>query len=146
MATYFRWFAKGPDLKAIKGKRLQVFASPMTACWIFDMTDQWKPSSGISRDRVLVGITFSEQGNALIKDQSRWIRFPGSAFLGEAQHPMAVIVKSNEPGAYGIGHALLGELNSCIRDTRLADVREIAKALGKGTSQVQDRMRFQRWD
>jgi hypothetical protein len=57
-----------------------------------------------------------------------------------------VIVKSNEPGAYGIGHALLSLLSACIRDTRLADAREVAKALGKGTPQVQDRMRLQRWD
>jgi hypothetical protein len=57
-----------------------------------------------------------------------------------------VIVKSNEPGAYGIGHALLGDLNGRIRETRLADLREVAKALGKGTAQAQDRMRLQRWD
>jgi len=145
MTTYFRWFARGPDLQAIKHKRLQVFASPRTACWVFDMADRWKPSSGVSRDRVLVAIVFNEKGVALIRDQSKWIRFPGSAFLGDAQHPNAVIVKSNEPGAYGIGHALLGELNACIRDTRLADVREVAKSLGKSTTQVQDRMRLQRW-
>jgi hypothetical protein len=33
----------------------------------------------------------------MIRDQSRWIRFPGSAFRGEAQHPDGVIVKTNEP-------------------------------------------------
>ena len=66
MATYFRWFARGPDLQAIKEKRLQVLASPRIACWIFDIADRWKPSPGVSGSRVLVAIVFDEIGEALI--------------------------------------------------------------------------------
>jgi len=56
-----------------------------------------------------------------------------------------VIVKTNEPGAYGIGRNVLRDLNGCIQDTRLANLREMAKALGKPTAHVQPRMRLQKW-
>jgi hypothetical protein len=55
-------------------------------------------------------------------------------------------VKSNEPGAYGIGAAVLKELNGCIKETRLADLKEMAKALGKPTAHAQQRMRLQKWE
>jgi hypothetical protein len=84
MSTYFRWIAPGPDLAQAKIKVLQVSASPRIAYWIFDMAGQWKPSVGISSDRVLVGITFTDRGQQIIADQTKWIRFPGSAFIGEA--------------------------------------------------------------
>jgi hypothetical protein len=145
MSTYFRWIAPGPDLAQAKIKVLQVSASPRIAYWIFDMGGQWKPSVGISSDRVLVAITFTDRGQQIIADQTKWIRFPGSAFLGEAQHPNGIIVKSNEPGAYGIGAAVLKELNGCIKETRLADLKEMAKALGKPTAHAQQRMRLQKW-
>jgi len=145
MSTYFRWIAPGPDLIRAKAKSLQVSASPRTACWIFDMSGLWKPSSSISSDRVLVAFTFTDLGQQLIVDQSKWIRFPGEAFLGEAQHPNGVIVKSNEPGAYGVGASVLKDLNICIKETRLADLREVAKALGKPTAHAQQRMRMQKW-
>jgi hypothetical protein len=145
MSTYFRWIAPGPDLMQARVKVLQVSASPRTAYWIFDMSDRWKPSAGISGDRVLVAITFTDRGRQIITDQAKWIRFPGAAFHGEAQHPNGIIVKSNEPGAYGIGQAVLRDLNTCIRETRLADLKELAKALGKPTAHAQPRMRLQKW-
>ena len=145
MSTYFRWIAPGPDLAQAKVKILQVSASPRIAYWVFDMAGQWKPSVGVSSDRVLVGITFTDRGQQIITNQTKWIRFPGSAFVGEAQHPNGIIVKSNEPGAYGIGAAVLRELNGCIKETRLADLKEMAKALGKPTAHAQARMRLQKW-
>ena len=145
MSTYFRWIAPGPDLAQAKIKILQVSASPRIAYWVFDMAGQWKPSVGVSSDRVLVGITLTDRGQQIMMDQTKWIRFPGSAFIGEAQHPNGIIVKSNEPGAYGIGAAVLKELNGCIKETRLADLKEMAKALGKPTAHAQPRMRLQKW-
>ena len=145
MSTYFRWIAPGPDLAQARLKVLQVSASPRTAYWIFDLSDQYKPSVGVFTDRVLVGITFTGPGEQMITNQSKWIRFPGAAFQGEAQHPDGVIVKTNEPGAYGIGRNVLRDLNGCIQDTRLANLREMAKALGKPTAHVQPRMRLQKW-
>ena len=145
MSTYFRWIAPGPDLMQAKARILQVSASPRTACWIFDMAGLWKPSGSISSDRVLVAFTFTELGQQIITNQSRWIRFPGEEFIGEAQHPDGIIVKSNEPGAYGVGASALKELNVCIRQVRLADVKEMAKALGKPTAHAQQRMRMQKW-
>lgn len=145
MSTYFRWIAPGPDLLQARIKVLQLSASPRTAYWIFDMSEQWKPSAGVSGDRVLVAITFADRGQQIIADQSKWIRFPGSAFLGEAQHPNGIIVKTNEPGAYGIGQTVLRELNGWIRETRLANLKEVAKALDKPTAHAQQRMRLQKW-
>jgi hypothetical protein len=145
MSTYFRWIAPGPDLMMAKVKVLQVSASPRTACWIFDMAGLWKPSVGISSDRVLVAFTFTDLGQQIITNQSRWVHFPGQGFIGEAKHPDGIIVKSNEPGAYGIGAAILKELNVCIKEARLADLKEMAKALGKPTAHAQLRMRLQKW-
>ena len=145
MSTYFRWIAPGADLAQAKIKILQVSASPRIAYWVFDMAGQWKPSVGVSSDRVLVGITLTDRGQQIMMDQTKWIRFPGSAFIGEAQHPNGIIVKTNEPGAYGIGAAVLKELNGCIKETRLADLKEMAKALGKPTAHAQPRMRLQKW-
>jgi hypothetical protein len=146
MSTYFRWIARGPDLTQARVKVLQVSASPRTAYWIFDMSGAWKPSASISDERALVAITFTDWGQKIIADQSKWIKFPTAAFRGEAQHPNGIIVKTNEPGAYGIGQAVLKELNGCVKDTRLADVKEMAKALGKPTAHAQERMRLQRWE
>jgi len=145
MSPYFRWIAPGADLAQAKIKILQVSASPRIAYWVFDMAGQWKPSVGVSSDRVLVGITLTDRGQQIMMDQTKWIRFPGSAFIGEAQHPNGIIVKTNEPGAYGIGAAVLKELNGCIKETRLADLKEMAKALGKPTAHAQPRMRLQKW-
>jgi len=36
-------------------------------------------------------------------------------------------------------------LNGCIKETRLADLKEMAKALGKPTAHAQPRMRLQKW-
>lgn len=146
MSTYFRWIAPGPDLTQARVKVLQVSASPRIAYWIFDMADEWKPSAGVSGgERVLVAITFNEQGRQIIMDQSRWVRFPSPACRGEAQHPSQIIVKDNEPGAYGIGRDVLKTLNGCIKETRLAGLKEMAKALGKPTAHAQQRMRLQKW-
>jgi hypothetical protein len=146
MSTYYRWFARGPDLDAVKSKSLQVSASQRTACWIFDMSD-YVPSAGVHGDRVLVAIVLNQRGDSILADRSKWIRFPGVAFKGEAQHPDKVIVKSNEPGAYGVGQSMLKELAKCIREVRLANREEMAKALGKAIpqSQIDIRMQQQKW-
>jgi hypothetical protein len=146
--AYYKWMAKGPDLITAKARRLQQSQSPRAAYWIFEMSGLYRPSDRISADRILIAITFNHKGQAIIKDQSRWIRFPQPEFQGEAQHPNEIIVKSNEPGAYGIGRSLLEALNTtaCVNEVRLAGLEEVARAFGKKTWQVQDRMRLQRWE
>jgi hypothetical protein len=146
MPSYYRWIARGPDLQAAQQRTLQVSASPRHACWIFDMSS-YMPSGGVHTDRVLVAIIFNPGGDTILADSSKWIRFPGAKFKGEAQHPDGIIVKSNEPGAYGIGHVLLQELNKCIREIRLANRQELSRALGRAVpqSQVEIRARSQRW-
>jgi hypothetical protein len=147
MPTYYRWIARGLDLGAAQKRTLQVSASPRHAYWVFNMGGGYMPSGGVHGERTLVAITFTAGGEAILMDQSRWVRFPGSAFKGEAQHPDQIIVKSNEPGAFGIGASLLGQLNRLIKDVRLANREELAKALGRAVpqSQVDARMKGQKW-
>ena len=113
MSIYYRWIARGPDLQAARLKSLQVAAAPRTAYWIFQIGDRvlgnYMPSQ--YHDRVLVAFTFNRAGEAILNDQSIWVRFPGPAFRGEAQHPDGIIVKSNEPGACGVGRTVLQDLN-----------------------------------
>jgi hypothetical protein len=146
MPTYYRWIARGLDLQAAQRGSLQISASPCTAYWIFDLSN-YIPSGTVQGERVLVAIVFNSSGEAIIADQSRWVRFPGTAFRGEAQHPDRIIVKSNEPGAFGVGQLLLQELNRSVREVRLANREELAGALGRRVpqSQVDARMRNQRW-
>lgn len=149
MSIYYRWIATGPDLQAARLRSLQVAAAPRTACWIFQLGDRvlgaYMPNQ--YRDRVLVAFVFDPAGEAILNDQSRWVRFPGPAFRGEAQHPDGIIVKSNEPGAYGVGQLVLQELNRHVRETRLASRQEMSKVLGRAVprSQVDFRMKNQRW-
>jgi|SRR5215471_10345403 len=149
MSIYYRWIATGPDLQAARLKTLQVSAAPRTACWIFQLGDRvlgaYMPSD--YRDRVLVAFVFHPAGEAILNDQSKWVRFPGPAFRGEAQHPDAIIVKSNEPGAYGVGQSVLQELNRHVMEARLANRKEMSKVLGRAVpqSQLDVRMRNQRW-
>jgi len=149
MAIYYRWIAPGPDLQAARSKLLQVAAAPRTACWIFQLGDRmlgaYMPNQ--YRDRPLVAFRFDPAGETILNDQSKWIRFPGPAFRGEAQHPDGIIVKSNEPGAYGVGQLVLQELNRHVMDARLASRQEMSKVLGRAVpqSQVDARMRHQRW-
>src|SRR3954469_6802478 len=142
MATYLRWIAIGPDLQAAKSRKLRNSRGANTALWIFTL-GKWSPSAAVAKDRVLVAIKFTSKGEALLRDEVKWIRFPGASFKGEAKHPDGIIVKSNEPGAYGIGRELLKELNSCIAGTRVATEQELARALGKTTSQVRGIMQLQ---
>jgi hypothetical protein len=125
---------------------LQISISPRHAYWIFDMS-KYMPSAGVHGDRVLIAITFDASGETMLADDSKWIRFPGAEFKGEAQHADHIIVKSNEPGAYGVGASMLVELNKRIREIRLANRQELSKALGRAVpqSQVEIRMKSQHW-
>jgi hypothetical protein len=147
--TCYRWIATGPDLDAAKQRVLQASASPRSACWIYRFGD---PASGAYMPtfagRVLVVFVFSPAGEPILQDQRKWIRFPdGPQYKGEAQHPEKIIIKSNEPGAYGIGRDVLPILNQHIIETRLADRQEMSTALGRSVpqSQVAERMKNQKW-
>jgi hypothetical protein len=100
------------------------------------------------RGRVLVVFVLSLAGEAILQDETTWIRYPDDPkFKGEAQHPDGIIVKTNEPGAYGIGRSVLQKLNQQIAETRLAGRQEMETVLGRSVpqSQVAERMKHQRW-
>ncbi len=144
MAIYYRWIARGADLQAAQRGSLQLSASPRIAYFVFDISGHLPKLDG---ERVLVAITFTPNGETILADRSKWILFPSPAVKGEAQHPDQIIIKTNEPGTYGIGRALLNDLNKFIKEVRLANREELAKALGKAVpkSQVDLRMRDQKW-
>jgi hypothetical protein len=146
MATYYRWIAKGVDLDAAKRKMLQVSASPRHCCWIFDMSE-YKPSAGIQADRVLVAFVCNAAGESMINDTSKHVDFLSTEYKGDTKHPDGIIIKPNEPGAYGVGQSLLKDLNGCIKEAKLADRKELSKALGRSIpqSQIDIRMRNQKW-
>jgi hypothetical protein len=56
-------------------------------------------------------------------------------------------MKSNEPGAYGVGQLVLQELNRHVVEARLASRQEMSKVLGRAVpqSQVDLRVKNQRW-
>lgn len=149
MPNYFRWISRGPDLQAARTRILQASVSPRSACWIFEMGN---PLAGAYlpniRGRVLVVFTFSPKGEDVLKDKSNWIWYDTTDFRGEAQHPDKIIVKPNEPGAYGIGCQVLPILNNGhIVNARLANRREMTAVRGRSVPQPQitAEMANQRW-
>jgi len=46
----------------------------------------------------------------LVNDATPLINFESDKFEGEAEHPSQVIIKENEPGAYGIGRKMIDKL------------------------------------
>lgn len=137
MGLYFSWREKkrgnevNPDFEKWKQK---IFAytwdgKPSNkAFWVFSETSSYKPDANITNSRVLVAFDFGAMNQEVIELKENHIDFEKPEFLGEAKHPTMVIVKSNEPGAYGIGALVRGFLT--IKTLRLATTAEVNKALG----------------
>jgi hypothetical protein len=138
MTLFFRWIKKtSPDLAAAKNKKL-VYSNngkpSNKACWISEAGAAYQPGATIRKERILVAFDFGSAGDTVIKNKENHLDFESEDFKGEAQHPYKIIVKSNEPGAYGVGGAILGHIG--VVSTRLASVKEIAKALGLSEREV----------
>jgi hypothetical protein len=97
------------------------------AFWVFELASAYRPGRRIIRDRILLAFDFGPRGNTVVKNQENWIHFPSPAFVGETKHPTGVIVKDNEPGAYGIGQVVFEMLPAVA--IRLATKPEIARSL-----------------
>jgi len=64
------------------------------------------------------------------------IDFESDTFQDEAAHPNAIIVKNNEPGAYGLGKTRQKITNLHVTAINYATKKEVAKALGRSELEV----------
>jgi hypothetical protein len=137
--SYFRWIkTSSSDLTtALKSDQLRSTyikdsksVESRSALWVFRMDLNYRPGTGISSDRTLVKITFKPEGEAIMEDPENHLDFEDEEFDGEAGHPLKIIIKSNEPGARGIGAKILEFLNARIQSIVEASASEIKKAGG----------------
>jgi hypothetical protein len=111
------------------GKKVLKERESDTAFWVFNESAAYKPDANITHQRVLIAFDFSN-GVQIIEDRARQINFESDTFEGESKHPDKVIVKHNEPGAFGIGKNVRALLK--VTKIRLATNPEVAKSLGLG--------------
>ena len=143
MTIYYRWTSvTSSDARAALAEgRLQYVAihgKSRKAVWVFNMSAGYKPGGKFSKDRVLLAIEMKDEGASVIESKSNHIDFEDTKFKGEAKHPDLIIVKSNEPGARGIGIVILARnVNPHIKKIRQADRKEYAKALGLKEKEIQ---------
>ncbi len=132
MTLYYRWTEKtSPDMASYRnGEFSWTFNGVRSrkAFWVFGLGSSYRPSKGIQAARILLVFDFGDRGTRVIESDDNRIYSEADTFHGEAQHPMKVIQKRNEPGAYGIGASLLEFLQPA--GIRLATKNEIAQALG----------------
>ncbi len=133
VTLYYRWTEKtSPDMASYKTGQFSWTYKGMRsrkAFWVFKLGSGYRPSRGIQDERILLVFDFGDRGTRVIEDTAdNLIYSEDEDFSGEAQHPMKVIQKRNEQGAFGIGASLLEFLQPA--RIRLATKKEIADALG----------------
>jgi hypothetical protein len=111
------------------------------AIWVFTQDSAYHPDKNITNDRILIAYNIPWNGKTVVELKENWIRYPGSRFLGETRHPDMVIVKDNEPGAYGIGADI--RLRLLVKEIRIATRQEVADSLGLKPNEID--FRKQRW-
>ncbi|WP_153043891.1 hypothetical protein [Pseudomonas thivervalensis] len=107
-----------------------------SAMWIFNLTNTYRPSNNISHGAILIAYDLSDFANLNITTREL-INFEADSFEGEGAHPRQVIIKNNEPGAYGLGK-MRQKLTNFHTTTRYAKKAEVAKALGLKPVEVND--------
>ena len=128
-----RWVPRQFAAAAVEGGLMSHHGSAM---WVFDLEQSYRPGDGVTRNAVLIVFTLDDTAILNISTRDH-IDFEDPSFGGEGAHPTAVIVKNNEPGAYGIGRMRQGITNLHTR-TRYATKKEVAKALGLKEREVPD--------
>ena len=128
MLKCYRWVKKGSDVQEALLRNLQVPHLSRAAYWVFDI-NKYKPSPDISGERDLLVICFNKEGEDIIKNKFKQLNFLEVSPLKESQHQDKIIIKPNEPGAYGIGQNVLKDLKSHIQSVRLASSEDVVKAL-----------------
>lgn len=124
MARFFRWVPKQHAEKAIE---LGLLSHNGSAMWMFDLDHDYRPRPGISRNAYLIAYDLDETATINVKSRDH-ISFEDESYVGEGAHPAKIIVKDNEPGAYGLGRMRQG-LTNHHTTTGYATKKEVAKAL-----------------
>jgi hypothetical protein len=147
MAKFFRWITPGQELA--EAERRILYYPKDKAFWVFNMEQPYRPSKKISDNRILVKFQFDSESENAILSLENWIwsendyNPPERKFEGESKHFYLVIVKKNEPGAYGLGANFKAHLK--VVSATLGDKAEVSKALGLSELEVTERMKKQKW-
>ncbi|WP_115527795.1 MULTISPECIES: hypothetical protein [Xanthomonas] len=137
MARFFRWVPKKHASDALS---FGLVSHNGSAMWVFGMGpgQSYRPGQAIYRDAYLVAYELDEVATINITT-SHHINFESSNFAGEAAHSSEVIIKSNEPGAFGIGKMRQRNTNTKTHvRTSYATKREVARALQKSELEIPD--------
>ncbi len=143
---FYRWIKNGSyDLmKALEHNTLTYTEYDKTkkaprvsnkARWIFIKGGSYFGSKNIMKDRLLVVFTLSIDSSQIITNSKNHVNFEDD-FVGEAKHLNKIIVKNNEPGAYGVGCSICPHLN--IISTRVATKKEYARVIGCNTIEIKN--------
>ena len=132
MTFFYRWVPKTAASDAIKrGLR----SHNDSALWIFRLgTNFHQPRRGVSKDRVLIAYELDAKTAASL--DSGIIDFESPDFKGESAHPRLNIVKSNEPGVYGLGEMRQVMATKGLVSTKYASLDKVAAALGKNRREI----------
>jgi hypothetical protein len=137
MTKLYSWIDKdSPDLKNYKENKFTYSyrgVSSEKAFWFFDLKKSYRPGAAIAKNRLLLAFDFGAQLVNVIENVSNHLDFESTEFKGETKHKIQIIVKNNEPGAYGVGAMIRPFLTPKIT---LASKTEVAKALGKKEKEV----------
>lgn len=136
MLTLVRWIPKEHAPTAVEKGLMSHNGSAM---WVFDLNKTYRPGNAIVNNAWLVAYDLDNTAKANIETRGH-INFEDQGFGGEAAHPASVIVKENEPGAYGIGRMRQSTTNYHTT-ARFATKKEVAKALGLKEMEVSDHFR-----
>lgn len=136
MVRYYRWVPRQYAPVAVGSGLVSHNESAM---WIFNLTGTYRPSNNISHGAILIAYDLSDFASVNITTREL-IDFEAANFEGEGAHPRAVIVKNNEPGAFGLGK-MRQKITNFHATTRYAKKTEVAKALGLKLIEVSDNYR-----
>lgn len=137
MAVFFRWVPREFAPAAVDAGFKSHNGS---ALWIFDgRRNGYRPAQRILHGAWLIAFDLDQTATTNITTV-RHKDFEDDDFGGEAAHPWDVIVKANEPGAYGVGKQRQSKTRSHVK-TRFATKREVAKALRVNEKEVPDSYR-----
>lgn len=125
MGRFFRWVPREHASTAVESGLISHNGSAM---WIFSMGEGYRPSGGISHGSCLLAYELDEVATLNVTTREH-LDFEHESFKGEGKHPRKVIVKSNEPGAYGLG-VMRQRYTNFHTTAGYATKKEVAKALG----------------
>lgn len=131
MTQFVRWV---PRVHAPAALISGLVSHNTSAMWVFDLAQAYRPAARISNGSILIAYDLDATATANILNRGH-IDFEDNGFNGEAQHPECIIVKNNEPGAYGLG-SMRQRITNMHTTSRYATKREVARALGLSEREV----------